>query len=126
MQAQSRTSTRTLSGLGRFERILSCLGQWRDQCFNRVEEEILAELLLFLPSVGESRLDCREQVRGVKWFIQKINGAIVESSLSNLSVIVGRDKDNRQVWTLEPDATLQLDATHTRHSDVCNQTRRRG
>jgi hypothetical protein len=54
---QSRTSTRTLSGLCFFERMKSFLGQERGHCFNRVEEGILAEPVSFLPSFGQSRLD---------------------------------------------------------------------
>jgi hypothetical protein len=85
----------------------SFLGQGRDHYFYRVvEEEILAELLSFLPNFGQRRLDCREQVRGIEWFVKKINGAFVEGFLSSFTASAGRYEDDRQVWTLEPDATL--------------------
>jgi hypothetical protein len=94
------------------------LGQQRGRCFNHFEEEILAELLLFLPSFGQSCLYHFEQVPRIEWFIQKIHGASVESFLSNLNMIVGRYKDYRQIWTLKPDTTLQLDAIQSWHPNV--------
>ncbi|HXP40503.1 MAG TPA: hypothetical protein VN833_09530 [Candidatus Acidoferrales bacterium] len=92
--------------------------------FDYVEEGILAEVLLFLWSVAQCRLDCCEKVRAIEWLVQKIDCAFVEGRLSSFSAIVGRYKDDRQLWTHESDATLQLDPIHSWHANVGYHTSR--
>jgi hypothetical protein len=101
------------------------LGKGRARCFNRIEEEIFAELVSFLPSFGHCGSDYFEQVRGIEWFVEKIDGTLIESSPSSFIASVGRYKDKWQVRTLELDATLQLDAIHSWHPNVGNHTSRR-
>ena len=85
---------RTQNGLQAvsFRRDEEFLGAGNDgvNCFDRGGEEILAELLLLLWSVGQRRLDCCEQVRPIEWLVQKSDGPFVEGPLSNLGAIVGR------------------------------------
>ena len=45
---------------------------------------------LSLPRVGQSRLHYFEKVRGIERFIENIDGAFVDSFLSNFSIVVGR------------------------------------
>ena len=71
-------------------------------------------------------MDCLEKLRGIKRFIQNINGAFVDGSLSNLSTMMGRYENHRQRRTFEPDATLQLNAIHSGHPNVSNHTSRDG
>jgi hypothetical protein len=54
---------------------------------------------LFTPIQGG--LDRSQQFRGVERFVQKSNGASVEGALSNFIILVGRNKDDRQLRTLE-------------------------
>jgi len=71
-------------------------------------------------------LDYFKQLCGIEWFVQKINGAFVEGSLSNFIItVVGSYKYDRQRRTHEPDATLQLDTIHSWHANVGYHTSRR-
>jgi hypothetical protein len=102
------------------------LGIRTGHSFNRTEGEILPELLLTLLSIRESRMDCCEQARGIEWFVQKINGALVEGLLPDFRAVVPGYKNDGQPRSLQPDATLQLEAIHSRHPNVGYHTSRCG
>ncbi len=65
-----------------------------------------------------------QQIRNIERFRHKIDCAAVEGSLPNLFAMVGGDEDDRQIWLLQSDASLQFDPVHSRHPDVGNETNR--
>src|SRR5258708_16003740 len=77
-------------------------------------------------SFAQSCLDRSKQFLGIKWFTNKKSGTLCEGTSFDLIIVMSCDEDDRQFRALEPDATLQIQAVHPWHSDVCNQTARPG
>jgi hypothetical protein len=70
--------------------------------------QIAAEPLSLSGRVGQSHADGFQQLSGIERLIKKAGGALVEGALPRLIVVVGGYKDYRQVWALDPNATLQI------------------
>jgi hypothetical protein len=75
-------------------------------------------------SFAQSYLDGSKQFLGIKWFTNKKSCALCKGTSFDIIIVMSCDEDDRQFRALEPDATLQIQAVHPWHSDVCNQTAR--
>ena len=78
--------------------------------------------MLILQRLTQSRMDRGQQVPGVKWLVKETRGALAESALPGLVIVVTRNEDDRQVRALELNPPVEFEPVHSRHANVRNQT----